>query len=145
MNKTVRQTVIELVTGIWIYGILLAAIVLACMRGFSVWGFSHTKVLIGIASGCALSSFMAIHMAVSLDTAVDLGEQGAVQHTRKTYIIRTVIVLVCVVLLYYTGWVNILAMLGGLFGLKPAAYMQPVLHRIFTGKGEQQENDISGE
>lgn len=141
MNKTIRKTVRELVAGIWIYVAGLTLIVLACMGCFSGWNESHTEALFGTVAGGLLASFMAVHMAASIDTAVDLGEQGALQYTRKRYLIRTGVVLALVVVLYYTGRVNILTLLAGLFGLKPAAYLQPLLHRIFTGKGDQEEDE----
>lgn len=133
MSKEIKQTVAELLIGIWLWTIVLLVLVLltqGCLHG---WEMRHTRVLLGFLFGGALGSFMAVHMAYSINTAVDLGEQGALNHTRKMYVIRTMIVLVCAVLLYYTGWVNILAIFAGLFGLKPAAYLQPVLHRCRTG------------
>lgn len=133
MSKEIRQTVAELLIGIWIWTAVLLVMVLLVQECINGWELKHTRVLLGFLFGGALGSFMAVHMAHSINTAVDLGEQGALNHTRKMYVIRTAVVLACAVLLYYTGWVNILAVFAGLFGLKPAAYFQPVLHRCLTG------------
>lgn len=134
MSREMKQTVTELLIGVWIWTAVLLAVVLLVQRCFDGWKPEHTRVLLGFLSGGALASFMAVHMACSINTAVDMGEDGALRHTRRMYVIRTVIVLVCAVVLYYTGWVSILAVFAGLFGLKPAAYLQPVLHRCLTGE-----------
>lgn len=133
MSKEIKRTVAGLLIGIWIWTAVLLVMVLLVQGCINGWEMRHTRVLLGFLSGGALGSFMAVHMAYSINTAVDLGEQGALNHTRKMYVIRTVIVLACAVLLYYTGRVNILAVFAGLFGLKPAAYLQPVFYRLMTG------------
>lgn len=137
MTKELKQTVAELLAGIWILALALLLVTLPVMGCFSGWETSHTKVLLGFTLGGALSSFMAVHMAISIDGAVDKDEDAALNHTRKMYAIRTAIVFVAVVLLYYTGWVNLISLFVGVFLLKPAVYMQPLLHRIFFGKDEE--------
>lgn len=132
-DDEVKRTVIGLIIGIIIWTILLCIICLiaSCITG---WSAEYVKILLGFICGGALASFMAFHIAASLNKAVELDEQGAENHTRKTYAIRTAIVLTIAVLLFFTGWVNILAVFVGIFGLKPAAYLVPVLGKIFPGK-----------
>lgn len=145
MSKEMRHTIAELLVGIWSWTAVLLVLVLLIQRCFNGWEMEHTRILLGFLSGGLLGSFMAVHMAYSINTAVDMGEQGALAHTRKMYVIRTVIVLACAVLLYYTGWVNILAVFGGIFGLKPAAYLQPVIHRIMTGEWSSDTKCLGGD
>jgi hypothetical protein len=133
MSKEMKQTLTELLTGIWVWTALLIALFLLVQHILGRWEAVRLSICLGLVCGGILASFMAVHMAKSIDTAVELGEDGALSHTRKMYVIRTAIVCVCVVALYYTGVVHILGIFAGLFGLKPAAYFQPVLHRILTG------------
>ena len=136
MTKEIKRTVAELLAGIWIFVVVVTVVTLLVMGCTSGWEMSHTKVLLGFIFGGALSCFMAVHMAYSVEGAVDKGEDGALNHTRKMYAIRTVIVFAAIVALYYTGWVNLISLFVGTFALKPAVYMQPLIHRIAFGKDE---------
>lgn len=124
MTEEVRKTTRRLVISLVGMAVLAAGITLLIMQPWRGWEKVHTQVLLGFVAGAALGSFMAVHMAVSLSKSVELGEAGALQHTRKTYMIRTVLVMAAVVLLFLTGWFHILALLAGIFCLKPAAYLQ---------------------
>ena|GEM_PF-3651857 len=84
------------------------------------------RLVLGAVCGGGLAVFMAVHMAVSLSQAVELSEKDALMKIRKTYLLRTAVVLISVTLFYYTGYVNILTMLFAIFGLKSAAYLSPV-------------------
>ena len=79
---------------------------------------------------------MAIHMASSLSKSVDMDEAGALKRTRRDYLIRTGIVLLSVTILYFTGMINILALLGGLLSLKPATYVQMFFQEKYVPKDE---------
>ena len=149
MTKEVRQTVTELTIGIIVHAVL--ALVIALVVGWFIcksysysWGFRMVlSIILGVICGAALAEFMAVHMARSLDKSMDMDERGALNHTRKMYVIRTIIVLTAVVLIYATGFVNILCILFGLFGLKSAAYTQPLIHRIIIGPEEEAVSPVS--
>ena len=140
MNREVKQTVFGLLCGIVVWTVVLAVLTVLTMGCLSGWNMEHTKVILGFITGGALAGFMAVHMAISLNKAVELDEQGALNHTRKMYAIRTAIVLTCAVVLFFTGWVNILAVFAGLFGLKPAAYAEPLFRKLFFAR----ESKIEG-
>ena len=141
MSRDIKQTVIELLLGIWIWTIVLLILVLLALRCLQGWEMRHTRVLLGFIAGGALGSFMAMHMAHSIEKAVELEEGETLALIRRTYLLRTVIVLVCAVLLYYTGWVNIPALFVALLGLKAAAYSQPMLNRILNRKKKKHDFD----
>lgn len=124
MTEEVKSTTRGMVMWSLAFAAAIAFIVLACMGCFSGWKREHTEVLLGFAVGAGLACFMTVHMAKALTVSVEMDEVSALKHTKKQYAIRTGIVFAAVIGLYFTGWFNILAMLGGLFCLKPAAYMQ---------------------
>jgi len=151
MTKEVKQTVSELAIGIAVHMVFSVVIALVAgwlfSRGYSYPWDAHMiiSLILGVLCGCLLAGFMAFHMARSLDRAMDMDERGALNYTRKMYVIRTIIVLTAVVLLYATGFVNILCILLGLFGLKTAAYMQPLIHRILVGPEEEGVSPVNSD
>ena len=86
---------------------------------------------IGLWSGVAIGSGMAIHMKHSIEDALDLGETGAVKHVRMTYALRITGVLILMGCVLYFDLVNPLTLLARLIALKISAYLQPYMHKLF--------------
>lgn len=113
-----------MIVGTVVSAVVLTVVVLLCMKCFSGWETKHTQVLLGFVAGAGLAVFMVIHMASALSRSVEMDEVSALNHTRKKYIIRMAVVFGVMVGLHFTGWFNILAMLGGVLCLKPGTYAQ---------------------
>lgn len=110
-------------------GILFFGIVCEITGVFFVedkWFYS-TGLLVGVLIAMA----MAVHMAWSLQTAMDLGETGVVKQMQKNNLLRYAGVLTAFGILIITGLGNPLSAFLGVMGLKVAAYLEPVTHKIF--------------
>lgn len=74
---------------------------------------------------------MAIHMAWSLGIALSLGEDGAIKMMQKHNLLRYGVVVLLLGLLMVLRLGNPLSAFLGIMGLKVAAYMQPITHKLF--------------
>ena len=69
-------------------------------------------------------------MTFSVENALEMGEQGALKHTRIMYIIRMVALVAVYAVMLIFGIGNVFSMLFGLFSLKLSAYIQPITHKL---------------
>lgn len=112
--------------------LLIAAVVLVSGSG------DLLKLALGFLEGVILAAVMLIHMTASVEDSVAMYEDEALKHTRKSYIIRMLILLAAFCLIFFLRLGDIIAALLGLMSLKVAAYIQPFTHKILqknTSKG----------
>ncbi len=114
----------DLLIGILLYGVVCEAVGLIFVKDRL---FYSTGLLIGIL--CAMG--MAVHMAWSLNRALDLGESGAVKKMQLHNLLRYGIVVVVIFALWLSGIGNPVVAFLGIMGLKVAAYLQPFTHKLF--------------
>ena len=110
----------DLLIGILLYGVVCEAVVKDRL-------FYSISLLTGIL--CAMG--MAVHMAWSLNMALDLGESGAVKKMQLHNLLRYGIVVVVIFALWLSGIGNPVVAFLGIMGLKVAAYLQPFTHKLF--------------
>lgn len=87
--------------------------------------------------GLLAGVIVAIAMAVSMNMAA--AKSLYMENRQSAFLAwcsvgRLLIVAALVVLFGFTGWLNIVTMLIGVFGLKISAYIQPLLIKFFTKK-----------
>lgn len=114
----------DLLIGILLYGVVCEAVGLIFVKDRL---FYSIGLLIGIL--CAMC--MAVHMAWSLNMALDLGESGAVKKMQLHNLLRYGIVVVVIFALWLSGIGNPVVAFLGIMGLKVAAYLQPFTHKLF--------------
>lgn len=114
----------DLLIGILLYGVVCEAVGLIFVKDRL---FYSIGLLIGIL--CAMG--MAVHMAWSLNRALDLGESGAVKKMQLHNLLRYGIVVVVIFALWLSGIGNPVVAFLGIMGLKVAAYLQPFTHKLF--------------
>lgn len=114
----------DLLIGILLYGVVCEAVGLIFVKDRL---FYSIGLLIGIL--CAMG--MAVHMAWSLNMALDLGESGAVKKMQLHNLLRYGIVVVVIFVLWLSGIGNPVVAFLGIMGLKVAAYLQPFTHKLF--------------
>lgn len=93
---------------------------------------------IGLWVGIGLAFFMIWHMHYGLSKALDLDPDGAQKKSLKMYSLRLLVICAVLLLMLYLKIGNIIMTFIGMFGLKPAAYLQPQLHCFLakhSGKG----------
>ncbi len=112
-----------LLVGIILFGILCQALVFFVVE-------DKTGYSIGLWVGVLTAIFMAFHMAVTLNAAVERDVKGAQAAATRQNMIRYLIVVVILGVLMLTEVGNPLAAFAGVMGLKVSAYLQPLFARL---------------
>ena len=120
--RDLNATVKEMWLGIGIWGILCELV--------TVWFVKdRTGSALGMLIGCLLAIAGVWHMWKVLDTALDLGDGAPKYLTVRSWMRYGVFVVIFGVLMV-TEFASPLTAFLGLMGMKAAAYMQPVIHKI---------------
>ncbi len=132
MIRTTKEVVKEVTAVIAFLCCLEEVIVLFLILGkIMTFNKNAVTILIGLLVGSIFSVLMFMHMAGSLETTVDmLAEEHARKHNIKMYGLRTLLLLIGIVIAYFTTWVNIIALLIGIMNLKFGVYLQPLMHKV---------------
>lgn len=85
---------------------------------------------IGLWIGVLVAIFMAVHMALSLNNAVEQDVKGAQVAATRQNIIRYLIVVFILGILMVTEIGNPIAAFVGVMGLKVSAYLQPIFQKL---------------
>jgi len=130
-NRKINPTMVELIIGIVAYGILGTLLwVMLYMLSVPLEKFfddSFLQIMIGFVIGIVFSIATIIHMTSSVETALEMGEHGALKHTRISYIVRMVALIVVFALMIIFDIGNIFAVL---FGLCDAAKAKKILQSM---------------
>ncbi|MDR2889334.1 MAG: ATP synthase subunit I [Lachnospiraceae bacterium] len=120
--KKIDTTLVEIWVGIVFFGVLCQLTV--------VW-FLHDKVgySLGLWLGILLALLSALHMWWSITRYLDHGTD-APRVATKDNLIRYAVITVAMVLVMVTGVAQPLAFFLGLMGLKVAAYLRPITHKL---------------
>ena len=116
-----NHTLHEMMIGIAAVNILLA--VIALFVG------DTRKALFGVLTGCMIALVYVIHMAVTVDDALCLDEEGAVSSVRRHMIIRYVFVCIVVAAVLYFKIADPVFLVISVISIKAGAYLQPVIHK----------------
>ena len=118
-----KRTLTELLAGIVLFGVLFEIIGLIFVKD----RLSHS---IGMLIGVLIALGMAVHMAFSLNDALDWDEEQAKRAIWKSYMLRYTAVAICMGLVAYFKIGDLISCFCGIMSLKAAAYLQPHLHRF---------------
>ena len=123
MKSRINETLRELLIGILLWGIVWQAA--------GVW-FVPDKALcsIGLWLGGLTAGVCAVHMYRSLDKALDFSEKDAQKYMMSRSMMRYGLIIIVLLILMITGAGNPLTCFLGVMGLKAAAYLQPLLHKL---------------
>ncbi len=136
-NETLRELICGiLISGAFLQVLLALAFPPRLYRAIGLWS--------GLLCGC----LMAVHMARSLEIAVELDEKSAAGYLRKTSILRYLCVCVILVAVALSGIGDPISFVLGTLGLKTGAYLQPVVHRLllkFRKENTNQDKEVSKE
>ena len=124
MLKRLNDALPELVLGIILYGVVIE------LAG--VWFVTDKlRYSTGLFIGILLAAGMAINMAVVLQDAVDLygGEHAQGKIIAKSILRYLIVVIVFFVMMKFELG-NLFSAFIGVLGLKVAAYMQPLTHKL---------------
>lgn len=119
----VKETIIGFLIGIGIYAVLIELVGFF----FSDDLFSYT---LGLLFGVAVAIFLIIHMAKTLDRALDLPQEQAVKYTRRQSFLRLAVMLAAMVIALMVEQFNFIAVILGMLGLKMGAFIAPKLLKL---------------
>lgn len=127
-----NTTLLEMWVGTVLFGVLCQAGVVWFVKDKA--GFS-----IGLWLGITAAVLTILHLSLSLNKALDLGEAGAKKHMVIQNLVRYFVLIVFLGLLMITDFANPLAAFLGLMGVKAGAYLQPFIHMVL-GKIRNKNN-----
>lgn len=112
-------------------GLLFGIILFGALCQIAVIFFAGDKAdySIGLWVGVLTAIFMAFHMAVTINSAVERDVKGAQAAATRQNIIRYLVVVIVFAILMMTRIGNPLAAFAGVMGLKLSAYVQPILSK----------------
>ncbi len=108
-------------------GILAANLILA---GIALFVTDRRHALYAVAIGCIISMLYVIHMAVTLDDALNLDEKSAVSEVRKHMVIRYVLTGIAVGASFYFRIADPVFLVFSVLTIKAGAYLQPFVHKL---------------
>ena len=124
MKRKINETLLELLIGILLWGVIWQAA--------GTW-FVSDKVgcSLGLWLGVVTAGLCAVHMYHSLDRALDFSEKDAQKYVMSRNMMRYGLIMAVLLVLMITEAGNPLCCFLGVMGLKAAAYLQPLLHKVF--------------
>lgn len=97
---------------------------------------------IGLWIGIFLALAGAFHMWWALNRGLELPEKAAVKSISTQNIIRYVMIAVVLAILMCTNFANPIFAFCGYMGMKVSAYVNPLIHRLRSGKEKQKEKTV---
>jgi len=121
--KQIHSTAWELVLGILFCGVVLEGVALVFLS-------DKLSVSLGLLIGILTAIAMVLHMNLSINKILEMGEGAARKGAAKGYAFRTMGLIVVLLLVAVTKKANLFSCIAGVFTLKVAVYLQPITHRI---------------
>lgn len=122
-----KRTMREILIGLFLWGIVIT------VPGVLIAG-NPLAYFLGVLAGCLVAMGLLFHMYRHLDIALDMDRKSASGHMMRSAMIRTVVMALAVGGSFYFGkYVHPAGVILGLWGMKIAAYLQPVIHRYMGG------------
>ena len=120
-----KQTFMELLVGIVIFGVLLI------LPGL-FWTTNKTAYYIGLVVGIIVSIFLAFDMYSSIAKGLAKEEKAANSYFQKKVMLRLAIVIVVFFIAAYSKQISLLSVLFGALTLKFSAFLQPLTHKFLV-------------
>ncbi len=115
-------------------GILAVNIALAIIALFVS---NREKALYAVLIGTVTAIIYVIHMAVSIDDAMCLDEEGAVSQTRIRMLVRYAFVGVVAGVSLYFNIADPIFLTISIITIKAGSYLQPVVHKLFNRRWDK--------
>ncbi len=137
ISNSLKRTLLEMAFGFVIYEIILAVV-------FSILsktaGYSFVSLFLGYTVGIILSVYIILDMAITIENVIDLNDPAYAQ--KKTMLhagIRKAVLIAVIVVALNLKFINTIAIVLTLFGIKAGAYLQPYAHKICGSKTKKPE------
>lgn len=130
MSRKINETLSELLTGIFVSGLIIQIIQILVCSVHVQFKSSGTDFTIGLWIGIATALGLAVHMYHSINKALDMIASDAENYMRKAYMIRTAIILAVAGIAVFLNKGYVMAVFLGVLCLKFGAFLQPLIHKI---------------
>lgn len=143
MSKQTREVLSETLTALGI--ILGIALVVSGFfyGGFLTFSWDKARFCLGLLLAGAYDAFYMIHLAHTMERAMDLDAKGASSYAVRGFSIRIAVLVALVLICYFTGVADVLAVALGVLMLKLALYLRPAVHRIRCGKEPDYDESLA--
>lgn len=121
--SSINNALPGLLTGIVLFGAV-------CQLAGVFFAEDKAGYSIGLWIGVLVAAGMAFHMAISLNSALDMDVKGAQAAATRQNILRYLIVVLILGILMITEIGNPLSAFAGIMGLKVSAYLQPLFAKL---------------
>lgn len=117
-----------LVGTIFVYGLLVLVV--------GIWFFPDKgKYLVGLLVGIGQGIFLSINMASTILGAIEVTDKNGQTAVAMKAVMRYLVVVITTVIMCYFSWGYIGTWFVGVMGLKVAAWLQPLIHKMLKRKG----------
>lgn len=132
MSKILKRTILEMSAGIILYEVLLSVVLVIFSDRL---GYSKESLIAGVAVGTVLCFAILIDMSLTAEDVIASGSENYARNKTILHMfIRKLIMITAAVIFWRSAYVNVAAMVFALLGLKPGAYMQPLISGILNKK-----------
>uniref|UniRef100_UPI0040577D15 ATP synthase subunit I n=1 Tax=Acetatifactor sp. TaxID=1872090 RepID=UPI0040577D15 len=121
--KKINRTLLEMLLGLLFWG-------MACQIVGAFFVANQLYYAKSLWFGILLAMISAVHMYQSLDRALDFSEKEANKLIFRGYVIRYVSIVIILFIIMLTEIMNPLVVFLAYMGLKVAAFLQPITHKI---------------
>ena len=125
LETKVKETLIELLMGIMIYGVAAQVVILF------IPSFHGIKENLGLWFGILLALGLSLHMTFMMVRALDMPESGIRRFVISQSLIRYGVVLILFAVVGFTRILNPVTAFVGVIGLKIGVYLCGITHGIY--------------
>ena len=129
ISDSLKKTLFEMVFGFVIYECILAVVLLIISK---ITGYSLLSLYLGYIIGIVLAVYILLDMAVTIENVIDLKDPDYAR--KKTMLhagIRKAVLIAVIVIALNLKFINTMAIVLTLFGIKAGAYLQPYANKIY--------------
>lgn len=129
ISDSLKKTLFEMTFGFVIYECILAVVLLIISK---ITGYSLLSLYLGYIIGIVLAVYILLDMAVTIENVIDLKDPDYAR--KKTMLhagIRKAVLIAVIVIALNLKFINTMAIVLTLFGIKAGAYLQPYANKIY--------------
>ncbi len=129
ISDSLKKTLFEMAFGFVIYECILAVVLLIISK---ITGYSQLSLYLGYIIGIVLAVYILLDMAVTIENVIDLKDPDYAR--KKTMLhagIRKAVLIAVIVIALNLKFINAMAIVLTLFGIKAGAYLQPYANKIY--------------
>ena len=129
ISDSLKKTLFEMAFGFVIYECILSVVLLIISK---ITGYSLLSLYLGYIIGIVLAVYILLDMAVTIENVIDLKDPDYAR--KKTMLhagIRKAVLIAVIIIALNLKFINTMAIVLTLFGIKAGAYLQPYANKIY--------------